>query len=868
MSIAVFDKFVNGIPTAVFDGKDVSMVLLVDPPAELPPFFLANKGVLDTASKTIKVYDETGNTVVHNFDIAGTDLTPINEAIASLDSRVGDNETNIGTLQSNVSTNATNIGTNTSNIGDLQGRATALESTTGKHTTDIQGLQGATGTNASDISALTLRVGQNETDIAAVVITANAADTLSKANKERLDNLPAPPSLEGYIKTGDDATLKSVSFGDNTKIDTQPDLGLVLQGDYIYGKADSGYEHFFVESGNFNVKSKKIQKVNDGQAEDDAVNKRQLGVVEGKADAAQTTANAADSLSKSNQTAIGNLSTTVGNNTSGISTNAKDISDLSTKVDGVETTANAADTLSKTNKERLDNLPTDVTPRVESLEANALQKDVNGYDAKSFKILNVASGEDTDSNAANIGDVKRISTEGSGLKPTGESWDMLTYPVINIGTSNVDTSAATVGQVNAVESKIPDVSNYVETGTTATLNGILLGGSVKVGYQGTALTLEGESIIGRTKSGTEFFTADDTKFDVKGKKIQSLLDGVSDTDAATVGQVNTVDSKADTNAGAISNLSITVGQHDTQIGTNTSNIATVTTTANAADALSKDNKTRLDNLPPAPDLNGYVKNGDDVNFGTADINIVKVTKGDDSSKFSDILIDGNTNTQMNFVGDTHFYVRNKSDNSKGLEALQIDSSARLVAKQKIKTPIITNLSTGTTNSNTDKASFIDLTEDNVAKVGAKNSLLFDVGGNLSAGVYSDHVNFNTDYVTGVKMRDVGARQPYDAVNWETLQGFSPDLDGYARLDTEVQFSKVNLKNDFADDTKNPYIWCDPANGNTVYAGTGQVYFNRYDHDGTKHRWGIVDTSNRLTLDNAMKATRVNNHQTWTTVLQQ
>ena len=57
MSIAVFSKFVNGIPTNIFEGKDVSLVLLVNPPADLPAFFLADKGVLDTTTKTIKVYD-------------------------------------------------------------------------------------------------------------------------------------------------------------------------------------------------------------------------------------------------------------------------------------------------------------------------------------------------------------------------------------------------------------------------------------------------------------------------------------------------------------------------------------------------------------------------------------------------------------------------------------------------------------------------------------------------------------------------------------------------------------------------------------------------------------------------------------------
>ena len=154
------------------------------------------------------------------------------------------------------------------------------------------------------------------------------------------------------------------------------------------------------------------------------------------------------------------------------------------------------------------------------MEANSLQKNESGFDAKSFKILNLDSGEDVDTSAATIGDVKRISTSGSGLKPVDETWDMLGYTVLNVGTSEEVTSAANVGQVNAVK-----------------------------------------------------------------------------------------------------------------------------TVADAADTLSKENATRIDNLPPPPDLSGYVKNGDDVNFGTAEINIAKITKGDDSTKFSDILIDGNTNTQ-------------------------------------------------------------------------------------------------------------------------------------------------------------------------------------------------------------------------------
>ncbi|AUR86337.1 coil containing protein [Vibrio phage 1.084.O._10N.261.49.F5] len=717
MSIAVFSNFVNGIPTTIYDGKDVSMVMLVDPPANLPAFFLAGKGILDTTSQTIKVYDETGNNVIHDFDISGADLLPINEAISALDGRVSTNEGSISSLSSDVSGNTSDIATNTDNISSLTGRTSALESTTSQHSTDIIALQSATGGNASDISALTLRVGQNETDIVAVLITANAADTLSKQNKERLDNLPAPPSLEGYIKTGDDATLNSVSFGDNTKIDTQPDLGLVLQGDYIYAKSDSEYEHFFVESGNFNVKSKKIQKVNDGQAVDDAVNLRQLNAVESKADAAQSTADGADTLSKVNQTAISNLSTTVGNNISGISTNAKDIGDLSTKVGEVEDVANAADTLSKNNKDRLDNLP-----------------------------------------------------EGGGLKPINSTWDMLGYPILNVGTSEETTSGATVGQVNAVK-----------------------------------------------------------------------------------------------------------------------------TVAESADALSKANKTRLDNLPPSPDLSGYVKNGDDVNFGTAEIQVAKIVKGDEHSKFSEISIDGNTNTEMNLVGDTHVYQKNK-DTGDLTEIFQIDSSHRFNVKTKIKTPIITTPLTGTTNSNSDNAAFIDLSLAGEVKLGAKSKVAITVGGNeivdfadtgfklLRDADANNHtiskmgdLKFSTNYqiegssANNLKVRNVGGVYGDDSTD-DTSVRFSGTDVKYKATHHQYYSNGSNSQvfgvsgagaNLFNHNVLNVKHLLGNSAGTMNVAGisvlkrddesdnTDSIHFNsgNLTHFSDKHEWKTNDNARRLTIEN-------------------
>ena len=313
-----------------------------------------------------------------------------------------------------------------------------------------------------------------------------------------------------------------------------------------------------------------------------------------------------------------------------------------------------------------------------------------GLNLNNFPLTRVASGGDTDTNGANIGDVKRISTSGSGLKPVDETWDMLGYTVLNVGTSDEVTSAATVGQVNAAK-----------------------------------------------------------------------------------------------------------------------------TVADAADTLSKANATRIDNLPPPPDLSGYVKNGDDVNFGTAEINIAKITKGDDNTKFSDILIDGNTNTQVSFVGDTHFFIRDKSDNSKGLEAFQVDSSARFIAKQKIKAPIITNTFTGTTNSNTDKAGFVDFSEEGVVSLGAKSKVAFHVAGNGIIEAVAAGLKF---------LRDVDANN-HNLTNIKHLVGNSTGSMNVANVHI--------VKRDDSSD------------------GNQSIQFNAGDLTAfsDKHEWKTNDNARRLTIEN-------------------
>ena len=55
MTIALFDKFLNTLPQAVLEAKDISMVIMIDPPEGLPPPLLAGRGILSTEAKTIDV---------------------------------------------------------------------------------------------------------------------------------------------------------------------------------------------------------------------------------------------------------------------------------------------------------------------------------------------------------------------------------------------------------------------------------------------------------------------------------------------------------------------------------------------------------------------------------------------------------------------------------------------------------------------------------------------------------------------------------------------------------------------------------------------------------------------------------------------
>ena len=181
-------------------------------------------------------------------------------------------------------------------------------------------------------------------------------------------------------------------------------------------------------------------------------------------------------------------------------------------------------------------------------------------------------------------------------------------------------------------------------------------------------------------------------------------------------------------------------------------------------------------LAPSEHIAGWVINGGvviDIDLYNGSLNdkksdsfdelvtrVLKVHEGPENpDNFTQVYIDGNKNTTIHSIGDTHFYRKNPE--SKDLtEIFQIDNANRFIVKTKIKVPVITNPSTGTTNSNTDKAAYIDFSTDNVFKVGAKNEIRYSVNGSTVFSLKDDGCNFG-----GIELKNIADGQTDDsAVN--------------------------------------------------------------------------------------------------------
>ncbi|MGN0950347.1 MAG: ESPR-type extended signal peptide-containing protein [Mitsuokella sp.] len=184
----------------------------------------------------------------------------------------------------------------------------------------------------------------------------------------------------------------------------------------------------------------------------------------------------------------------------------------------------------------------------------------SGINAGDKVITNVASGGDTDTNAANISDVKRLvnaassTTATTGFKVKGDDTTAKTVQLgkqLNVtggatsdltdGNVGVTTSADEQGNATLSVKLKKDINlgeeGSIQTGATTMNNAGITNGNMSLGASGLTIT-GGPSV---TTSG----------IDAGSKKITGVEEGTADTDAVNVKQLNALTSKVDSAAWTI-----------------------------------------------------------------------------------------------------------------------------------------------------------------------------------------------------------------------------------------------------------------------------------------------------------------------------
>lgn len=325
MTINIMDKLVSLIPTTAFDGKDVSKTILVD--TNENPIFMANRAVLRTADKKIDVHGEDG-LLAFSLGLDEFDDSTILESIASLNASVSDHDTAISQLTSDVA---------------------------------------EAGTTANNAEAL---AETNKEDIVSVTTTANAADTLAKNNQSSIENM-------------------SVTMEANTAQIAANTRGIENNISAIADKVSQEDHDALVTTVGTKASQSDLNGVSETATAADTLSKAnaaQLTDVEGAITDVEQEVATAKNLAESAQNDVDSLSDTVGNNTAQISTNTKNIGDntaaIGTKasqsdLNTVSATATAADTLSKSNASAITGLNTAVDNNTSAIAGKASQSELN-----------------------------------------------------------------------------------------------------------------------------------------------------------------------------------------------------------------------------------------------------------------------------------------------------------------------------------------------------------------------------------------------------------------------------------------------------------------------------------------------------------
>ena len=457
--------------------------------------------------------DNKGNITMTN--IGGTGENTVHDAIKLVHDGVKANAANITVNAGNIALNKAEIA---KNAGNIQINADAIKANADKIAANTVNIT----KNANDIVDLTKRVTTNEGNIAS---NTNRISTLEK----QLPEVEAGENVE--VATTTDANGKK-TFTVSTKKEVSFDK--VTTGDVVIDK-DNG----------INAGNKVISNVKEGVKDTDAVNVSQLKVVDAKAN---KNANDINDLTGRVTTNEGNINTNKDNiakNATAIENNGKAIAKNTTRID----------TLEKQLPETAagDNITVTTTT-----------------DANGKKTYTVATAKDVNFDTVTVGDVV---VGKDGINAGNQT-------IVNVKDGVNGTDAVNVNQLKAVDNKANQNAKGVAENKQA-IAAIDKRHSVVEQGKNTKVTSRkgdnGETIY--TVSTTDDLTVKSVTFvdgpvinkdgiNANNTKVTNVKEGVADTDAVNVAQLNRVKATVNGNTAKINKLNTRVDGLDRDVRKN------------------------------------------------------------------------------------------------------------------------------------------------------------------------------------------------------------------------------------------------------------------------------------------------------------
>ena len=481
--------------------------------------YATNDVLNNVATTAVKVLG--GNAAVDNkgnitmTDIGGTGENTVHDAIKLVHDGVKANAANITVNAGNIALNKAEIAKNAANI---QTNADGIKANGDKIAANTVNIT----KNANDIADLTGRVTTNEGNIAS---NTNRISTLEK----QLPEVDAGTNVE--VATTTDANGKK-TFTVSTKKEVSFDK--VTTGDVVIDK-DNG----------INAGNKVISNVKDGVKDTDAVNVSQLKVVDAKANKNAQDITSLDGRVTTNEGNINTNKDNIAKNATAIENNGKAIAKNTTRID----------TLEKQLPETAagDNITVTTTT-----------------DANGKKTYTVATAKDVNFDTVTVGDVV-IGKDGVNAG---------NQTIVNVKDGVNGTDAVNVNQLKAVDNKANQNAKGVADNKQA-IAAIDKRHSVVEQGKNTKVTSRkgdnGETIY--TVSTTDDLTVKSVTFvdgpvinkdgiNANNTKVTNVKEGVADTDAVNVAQLNRVKATVNGNTAKINKLNTRVDGLDRDVRKN------------------------------------------------------------------------------------------------------------------------------------------------------------------------------------------------------------------------------------------------------------------------------------------------------------